>query len=82
MCCPGEGDRGPRRGVRVTVVSTISTEVADELQRKAGIFTDLSPLRLSRVCVDDFVCGAVRNPFNWQTEATPHRLELRWASPQ
>jgi len=39
MCCPREGDREQRRGVRVTVVSTISTQVADELQRKAGIFT-------------------------------------------
>jgi hypothetical protein len=40
------------------------------------VFTDLSPPRLSRVCVDDLVCGAVQIPFNWQTEATPHRLEL------
>jgi hypothetical protein len=26
--------------------------------------------------------GAVQIPFNWQTEATPHRLELCQASPQ
>lgn len=109
MCCPREGDREQRRGVRVTVVSTISTQpmVADDqasiepyrcspmsggrratqkqvpqLRRKAGVFTDLSPPRLSRVCVDDLVCGAVQIPFNWQTEATPHRLELCQASSQ
>ncbi len=37
-----------RRGVRVTVVSTISTHppmVADELRRQADIFTDLADLR-------------------------------------
>jgi hypothetical protein len=82
MCCPREGDREQRRGVRFTVVSTISTQVADELQRKAGIFNDRSPPHLSRVCVDDLVCGAVQIPFNWQTKATPRRLELCWASPQ
>jgi uncharacterized LabA/DUF88 family protein len=37
-----------RRGVRVTVVSTISSQppmVADELRRQADIFTDLLELR-------------------------------------
>ena len=37
-----------RRGVRVTVVSTISSEppmVADELRRQADVFTDLADLR-------------------------------------
>ena len=37
-----------RRGVRVTVVSTISTHppmVADELRRQADVFTDLTDLR-------------------------------------
>ena len=38
-----------RRGVRVTVVSTISTQppmVADELRRQADVFIDLAELRL------------------------------------
>jgi uncharacterized LabA/DUF88 family protein len=38
-----------RRGVRVTVVSTLSTQppmVADELRRQADTFTDLATLRL------------------------------------
>jgi uncharacterized LabA/DUF88 family protein len=37
-----------RRGVRVTVISTISTQppmVADELRRQADIFTDIVELR-------------------------------------
>jgi uncharacterized LabA/DUF88 family protein len=37
-----------RRGVRVTVISTISTQppmVADELRRQADIFTDIVQLR-------------------------------------
>jgi uncharacterized LabA/DUF88 family protein len=37
-----------RRGVRVTVVSTISSQppmIADELRRQADIFTDLVELR-------------------------------------
>jgi uncharacterized LabA/DUF88 family protein len=41
-----------RRGVRVTVVSTISTKppiLADELRRQARLFTDLSDLR-SKIC--------------------------------
>ena len=41
-----------RRGVRVTVVSTISSHppmVADELRRQAHVFTDLVELR-SRIC--------------------------------
>jgi uncharacterized LabA/DUF88 family protein len=50
----GDGDFRPlveavqRRGVRVTVVSTISSQppmVADELRRQADIFTDLLELR-------------------------------------
>ena len=38
-----------RRGVRVTVVSTISTQppmVADELRRQADVFVDLAELRI------------------------------------
>ena len=37
-----------RRGVRVTVVSTISTQpplIADELRRQADVFTDLMELK-------------------------------------
>ena len=37
-----------RRGVRVTVVSTISSQppmIADELRRQADVFTDLVELR-------------------------------------
>ena len=50
----GDGDFRPlveaiqRRGVRVTVVSTISSQppmVADELRRQADVFTDLVELR-------------------------------------
>jgi uncharacterized LabA/DUF88 family protein len=38
-----------RRGVRVTVVSTITSQppmIADELRRQADVFTDLADLRL------------------------------------
>ena len=50
----GDGDFRPlveaiqRRGVRVTVVSTISSQppmIADELRRQADVFTDLAELR-------------------------------------
>jgi uncharacterized LabA/DUF88 family protein len=50
----GDGDFRPlveavqRRGVRVTVISTISTQppmLADELRRQADVFTDLMKLR-------------------------------------
>jgi uncharacterized LabA/DUF88 family protein len=37
-----------RRGVRVTVISTISSQppmIADELRRQADVFTDLAELR-------------------------------------
>jgi uncharacterized LabA/DUF88 family protein len=43
-----------RRGVRVTVVSTISTQppmIADELRRQADVFTDLVELQ-SKLCRD------------------------------
>jgi len=54
----GDGDFCPlveavqRRGVRVTVVSTISSQppmIADELRRQADVFTDLVQLQ-SKVC--------------------------------
>jgi uncharacterized LabA/DUF88 family protein len=50
----GDGDFRPlveamqRRGVRVTVVSTTSTQppmIADELRRQSDLFTDLIELR-------------------------------------
>ena len=46
-----------RRGVRVTVVSTISSRppmIADELRRQADVFTDLSDLqsRIGRDALD------------------------------
>jgi uncharacterized LabA/DUF88 family protein len=50
----GDGDFRPlveavqRRGVRVTVISTISSQppmIADELRRQADVFTDLMKLR-------------------------------------
>jgi uncharacterized LabA/DUF88 family protein len=43
-----------RRGVRVTVVSTISSQppmIADDLRRQADVFIDLMELR-SRICRD------------------------------
>jgi uncharacterized LabA/DUF88 family protein len=54
----GDGDFRPlveavqRRGVRVTVVSTVSSQppmIADELRRQADVFTDLVQLQ-SKVC--------------------------------
>jgi uncharacterized LabA/DUF88 family protein len=56
----GDGDFRPlveavqRRGVRVTVVSTILSQppmIADELRRQADAFTDLAELQ-SRICRD------------------------------
>ena len=46
-----------RRGVRVTVVSTISSQppmIADELRRQADVFTDLTDLqsRIGRDALD------------------------------
>jgi uncharacterized LabA/DUF88 family protein len=59
----GDGDFRPlvaaiqRRGVRVTVVSTISSQppmIADELRRQADVFIDLVELRakVARECVE------------------------------
>jgi uncharacterized LabA/DUF88 family protein len=54
VLCSGDGDFRPlveavqRRGVRVTVVSTIATQppmIADELRRQADVFTDLKDLQ-------------------------------------
>jgi uncharacterized LabA/DUF88 family protein len=62
----GDGDFRPlveavqRRGVRVTVVSTISSQppmIADELRRQADLFIDLAELRakVARQIVERFV---------------------------
>jgi uncharacterized LabA/DUF88 family protein len=51
-----------RRGVRVTVVSTISTQpsiIADELRRQADVFIDLAELQ-SRIGRDPAECAAPR----------------------
>ena len=51
-----------RRGVRVTVVSTVSTQppmIADELRRQADVFTDLKELQ-SRIGRDPAERGAPR----------------------
>jgi uncharacterized LabA/DUF88 family protein len=53
-----------RRGVRVTVVSTISTQppmIADELRRQTDVFTDLKELQ-SRIGRDPAERGAPRDP--------------------
>jgi len=53
-----------RRGVRVTVVSTISTQptmIADELRREADVFTDLVELK-SRIASDPSERVAPREP--------------------
>jgi uncharacterized LabA/DUF88 family protein len=66
----GDGDFRPlveavqRRGVRVTVVSTISSQppmIADELRRQADVFTDLVELR-SRLGRDPSQRPAAREP--------------------
>jgi uncharacterized LabA/DUF88 family protein len=52
-----------RRGVRVTVVSTISSQppmIADELQRQADVFTDLVELK-SKIGRDPSERPALRN---------------------
>jgi uncharacterized LabA/DUF88 family protein len=44
----GDGDFRQRRGVRVTVVSTLLSKppmIADELRRQADVFTDLAELK-------------------------------------
>jgi uncharacterized LabA/DUF88 family protein len=75
----GDGDFRPlveavqRRGVRVTVVSTISSQppmIADELRRQADVFTDLvelrnkigrdTPERLARAAPAESLPGFVR----------------------
>jgi uncharacterized LabA/DUF88 family protein len=53
-----------RRGVRVTVISTISSQppmIADELRRQADVFTDLVELR-SKLGRDPPQRSAAREP--------------------
>jgi uncharacterized LabA/DUF88 family protein len=53
-----------RRGVRVTVVSTISSQppmIADELRRQADVFTDLVELQ-SKIGRDPSERAAPREP--------------------
>jgi uncharacterized LabA/DUF88 family protein len=66
----GDGDFRPlvealqRRGVRVTVISTISSQppmIADELRRQADVFTDLIELR-SRLGRDPSARPVARSP--------------------
>jgi uncharacterized LabA/DUF88 family protein len=66
----GDGDFRPlveavqRRGVRVTVISTISSQppmIADELRRQADVFTDLMELQ-SRIGRDPAARPAPRDP--------------------
>src|ERR1700754_1838027 len=58
-----------RRGVRVTVVSTISTQppmIADELRRQADVFTDLMELQ-SKVARDNPM-----RPHSHEPQLRPH----------
>jgi len=66
----GSGDFRPlvealqRRGVRITVVSTIASQppmIADELRRQADVFTDLVELQ-SRIGRDPSERSALREP--------------------
>jgi uncharacterized LabA/DUF88 family protein len=72
----GDGDFRPlveavqRRGVRVTVISTISSQpqmIADELRRQADVFVDLVELR-AKLARDPFERLVPREP---RPEATP-----------
>jgi len=59
-----------RRGVHVTVVSTISSQppmIADELRRQADVFTDLAELQ-SKIARDPSERPAPREP----RHHTPH----------
>ncbi len=66
-----------RRGVRVTVISTISTQppmIADELRRQADVFTDLADLqsKLSRA-------SSERPPLAQAALSVPQRRVLKQA---
>ena len=69
-----------RKGVRVTVVSTVSTQppmVADELRRQADIFLDITELQ-SRVGRDP----GERGPREPRPDAPPRGAEPRQHTPQ
>ena len=70
VLCTGDGDfrsvveAVQRRGVRVTVVSTISSQppmIADELRRQADVFIDLAELQ-SKIGRDPSERPAPRTP--------------------
>ena len=68
-----------RRGVRVTVVSTISSQppmVADELRRQADVFTDLADLQ-SRIGRDPAERTGPREP----RHHTPRFLQRSTTTP-
>ena len=69
-----------RRGVRVTVISTISTQppmVADELRRQADIFTDIVQLRqqIGRDPSDRPARDPLREPRGAERQHTPQFLQ-------
>jgi uncharacterized LabA/DUF88 family protein len=68
-----------RRGVRVTVVSTISSQppmIADELRRQADVFTDLVELQ-SKLGRDPFERPAQRGENQYTTEYVQRRTRSR-----
>ena len=68
-----------RRGVRVTVVSTISSQppmVADELRRQADVFTDLMELR-SKLGRDPSERPAPREPRHYAPESQQRATKCR-----
>jgi hypothetical protein len=74
-----------RRGVRVTVISTVSTQppmVADELRRQADIFTDIVELQ-SKIGRDPAE-RAARGPREEREGGRPHTPQFlqRPATPQ
>src|SRR5213076_2150851 len=63
-----------RRGVRVTVISTISSQppmIADELRRQADVFTDLTELR-SKIGRDPPVRPTPREPRPFEPPCLDH----------
>jgi len=68
-----------RRGVRVTVVSTISSQppiIADELRRQADVFTDLMDLQ-SRIGRDPLERPASREISQHSTHHVHRRTPLK-----
>jgi uncharacterized LabA/DUF88 family protein len=86
VLCSGNGDFRPlvealqRRGVRVTVVSTLSTQppmVADDLRRQADLFIDLVELkaRVGRGPVERPASREVRQPPQFLARGTIKRAD-------